>query len=466
MPTLADLGQILISQRIVSAQRWQRLAQANPGNLPAILDALTAEPPEWWTKETSPQPPGLTDYQRQAIAEWYETGRGSLARRLALNQFILLEQLGQGGQGTVYKARQLSPNRFVAVKTLRQDSEARRVRFEQEAKALMRIQHPAVARFYLYERLRESGGKPTDEYLIAMEYVEGIDLARLLLQESRIPWPVVVRWAVQLLDGFAIIHRTGLIHRDVKPGNIMVSGFVSHPGEAPKPGHAKLLDFGAVQPAREVVVKTGTKRIFMGTREYAAPEQWREETVPESDLYALGATLFEALTGRPPYVVEGREVMGFLKAHTHAPVPHVSDYNSDVPDEVERLIRQMLCKDPADRGSAAELAWSFRQLLPAHERAMVVERATTVATPRPAPRSRSDRFTHPEQRSAEKPFVDRISHPFFTILERLFLPAALRPVPGHEPSATQRLTTLFRQPPFLVVIGLLVLGVIWLIWFR
>ena len=133
MPTLADLGHILISNRIVSAARWQQAVQASSGNLTRLLDALAAEPPEWWTKDSPYIPPGLTTYQRQTIEDWYETGRGSLARALALNQFLLLEKLGQGGQGTVFKARQLNPGRFVAVKTLRQDSEARRVRFEHEA---------------------------------------------------------------------------------------------------------------------------------------------------------------------------------------------------------------------------------------------------------------------------------------------------------------------------------------------
>ncbi|MCS6865141.1 MAG: serine/threonine-protein kinase [Gemmataceae bacterium] len=469
MPTLADLGHILITHRIVSAPRWQRVAKANPGNLSAILDALTAEPPEWWTNDSSSPPPGLTDYQRQAIEAWYETGRGALARQLALNQFILLEQLGQGGQGTVYKARQLSPNRFVAIKTLRQDSEARRVRFEQEAKALMRIQHPAVARFYLYERLRDSAGKPTDEYLIAMEYVEGIDLARLLLQVGRVAWPVVVRWAVQLLDGFAVIHRMGLIHRDVKPGNIMISGFVAHQNEVSTSTTAKLLDFGAVKPAREVVVRTGTKRIFMGTREYAAPEQWMEETVTASDLYALGATFFEALTGRPPYLVEGRDVMGFLKAHTQAPVPHVSDFNPEVPDALERLIRQMLCKDPADRGDATQLARAFRELLPVRERPPAVEAAPSGGISRlhgPAPQDVFRISKTIPQKIEEKTLWDRISHPFFTILERLFLSPALRPVAGHEPPAGQRLATLLRQPLVLITLGLLVVLVIWLMWFR
>src|SRR5205085_1194578 len=161
-------------------------------------------------------------------------------------------KLGEGGQGAVFRARQLNPARFVAVKTLTRDTERARQRFEQEARTLLRVRHPAVARFHLYERVRDEAGAPTDEYLIAMEFVDG----------------------------------------------------------------------------------TGGGAVFVGTREYGAPEQWAGVAVPASDVYALGGTLFHVLTGRPPYRAEGRDPAALRLAHTSDPVPDVREDNPDVPVEL------------------------------------------------------------------------------------------------------------------------------------
>ena len=226
------------------------------------------------------------------------------------------------------------------MKTLTQDTDAGRERFEQEARVMMRVQHSGVARFYLYERVRDPSGQPMDEYLIAMEYVEGTDLHRLAQWIGPVPWPFVARWAVDLLGGLATIHENGLIHRDIKPANVMILGPAPEPGVSPAATSAKLLDFGAVKPTTADGPRaTGTKRIFVGTREYAPPEQWAERVVPASDLYALGGTLFQALTGRAPYQVEGRDAIAFMKAHARAPIPAVREFTPDVPEGVDRLIQ-------------------------------------------------------------------------------------------------------------------------------
>jgi len=459
MPTLAQLGHLLTACRVTTPQHWQRAAKLGAGGLAKTLDALASDAPEWGADA-----PGLTEYQRGVIELWFEEGGPPPHRQLAVNRFVLLDKLGQGGQGEVYRARQLNPARFVAVKTLTQDTDAGRERFEQEAKALMRVQHPGVARFYLYERVRGPDGNPTYEYLIAMEYVEGTDLHRLGQWIGPVPWPFVAHWAVDLLGGLAVIHEAGLIHRDIKPANVMAIGPLPEPGVAPAATAAKLLDFGAVKPTEDDGPRAaGSRRVFVGTREYAPPEQWRERVVPASDLYALGGTLFHALTSRPPYEIEGRDAVAFMKAHTRAPVPSVREHAPDVPAALDALLTRMLAKDPDDRGTATGLLDEFRALVPSGARPPAVRptgsppppRATkpSALAPRPAPR------TVVEETAGDPSFGGSV----LAALERVFMPARLRPLAGHEPPAIERLAALARRPIVLLALLALLSGLIFLV---
>jgi eukaryotic-like serine/threonine-protein kinase len=452
MPTLSQLAQLLIACRVTTPELWQRAAKAGGGHVGKTLDALAAEPP-WWASAEGELLPGLSEYQRGVIDLWFEEDGPPPHRQLALNRFILLEKLGQGGQGEVYRARQLNPARFVAIKTLTQDTESRRQRFEQEARAMMKMRHPGVARFHLYERVRDAAGTPTDEYLIAMEYVEGTDLARLVNWRGPVPWAFAVRWAVDLLGGLAVIHHNGFIHRDVKPGNVMILGRTPEPGTPPVETAAKLLDFGAVKPAADETQSGGTRRVFVGTREYAPPEQWEERVVPASDLYALGGTLFFALTGRPPYEIEGRDAIAFMRAHSRAPIPDVREYNPDVPVPLSRLIRRLLAKDANDRGTAAELIGDFRELLPPEARDAITDE------PPPPPPAVSKPASKPSPaapvEAAEESEHSGATGSLLAVLERMFLPQHLRPQPGHEPPAPERVAALLRRP--VVLITLLVL---------
>ena len=458
MPTLSQLAQILIACKVVTAEAWQRAAKRGGNDLTETLDALAAAPP-WWATDTDDPPPGLTDYQRAVIELWWEDEELPLHRQLALNQFLILRKLGQGGQGEVYNARQLNPARFVAIKTLTQDTEARRLRFEQEAKAMMRVQHPGVARFHLYERVRDAAGKPTDEYLIAMEYVEGTDLYRMVQEHGPLPWRFAARWAVDVLGGLAVIHKNGFIHRDVKPANVMILGPVPGSRVSPADSAAKLLDFGAVKPADDEKPGSGRKRVFVGTREYAPPEQWNERVVPASDLYALGASLFHALAGRPPYEIKGRDAIAFMKAHAHAPIPDVRDWNPEVPEPMSRLLMRMLSKDPDERSTAAELVGEFRELLPPDARPLEQTpppKTSRTAKPKPAPVA----IQAPQE---EKGAVHAIFNPILRALERLFLPSHHRPPAGQEPALPERIAALMRRPLLLLVLVVLVVLLILLI---
>lgn len=462
MPTLSELANVLVGCRVVSRARWEKTVRAAGADPVAVLDALTEQPPEWWAAGDGPgAPTGLTEYQRAVLDGWLDGDGAPVARQLAVNQFLLLEKLGEGGQGEVFRGRQLNPPRFVAIKTLTRDTDTSRARFEQEARAMMRVQHPAVARFHLYERVRDESNRPTDEYLIAMEFVDGTDLHRLVRWAGPVPWPFAVKWAIDLLGGLAAIHHNGFIHRDVKPANVVALGPPAEAGTRPGDTAAKLLDFGAVSTADARPAGAGTTRIFVGTREYAPPEQWVERVVPESDLYALGGTLFYAVTGRPPFEVEGRDAVAFMKAHTRTPAPDASAVNPDVPADLGALIQKMMSKRASERGTATELMKQFAELLPVEVAkpappARKPQKPSPAPRPAPKPQSKPAPVPEPEPQSP----LDRALGPVLGVFERLFLPALLRPTPGHEPPAAERVTALLRRPlVLLLLIALLGLGI-------
>jgi serine/threonine protein kinase len=454
MPRLSDLANLLIGCRIVSRERWDRAERSAHGDLPRILVELAAERPAWWDG-SEPAPPGLTEYQQTMIEVRYLAGElAELRHDLALNQFLLLDQLGVGGQGAVYRSRQFNPPRFVAVKTLIRDTEIGRRRFEQEARTMMKIGHPAISRFFLYERVRDSFGKPTDEYLIAMEFVDGTNLARLVRRIGPVPWPFAARWAIELLGGLDVIHWNGFVHRDVKPENVMMIGPDPGPDTDPGDTAVKLLDFGAVASTTSVSTDGSGPR-FAGTREYAPPEQWCGEALPASDLYGLGGTLFYALTGRPPYRKPNRDALALRKAHMEEPIPDAHEHNPAVPEEFSRALQRMMAKEPGNRGTAAELVDEFSRLLRG-TRAEVAKPTAAPTKSKPA-KAAASRLKPPVEAEARP--ATSIAGSILGVFERIYIPSHLRPLPGQEPALGERIAALLRRPLLLVTLAVL-LGVV------
>lgn len=453
MAQFVELAEVLIGCRVITKARWNAAVQTCGGDLDAILSHLAAEPPHWWDGK-SPAPPGLTDYQRDTIQVRFQDDELHLLRRdLAHNQFLLLDKLGRGGQGEVFRGRQLNPPRYVAVKTLVRDNEVRRRRFEQEARAMMKIQHPSVAQFHLYERLRNADGEPTDEYLIAMELVRGIELHRLVLREGRVPWPFAVHWTIELLGGLATIHKHGLIHRDVKPENVMIVGPLPGPDVSPDETDAKLLDFGAVKTVDDASDAAAPETVFVGTMEYAAPEQWTGQLVQASDIYALGGTLFVMLTRRTPFQKRERDRAAYMESHLNDAVPDITRYNPDVSVELNRLFHRMMAKKPEERGTAVELIDEFRKLLPRDPGHVPTQRKSlprTKPTPPPMPKAQ----TPVEAKSSDEPRnpLYRATDAVLAFLEQHFIPGHLRPQPGEEPSIPERVASLLRRPTVLLVV--------------
>jgi serine/threonine protein kinase len=280
-----------------------------------------------------------------------------------------------------------------------------------------------------------------------------------------IPWAFAARWAVDLLGGLAVIHQSGFVHQDVKPENVMIQGPDPGPATRPEATAAKLLDFGAVRSLSLGDV-AGAGRVFVGTPEYGAPEQWAAAVVPASDLYTLGGTLYYAFTGRCPYQMDRRDAYAYRKAHIHEPVPDARDLNPNLPPPVSLLVRRMMAKNPDERGTAAELAAEFRHLLhrggvtPASRLAPVPPRKPG-GTGADSPEAR--RFAVTKGGEVRSP-VRRTDRSLLGFLERVFIPGHIPPPPGEEPRLAERLLALLRRPPVILILAAVVFLLIY--WMR
>jgi serine/threonine-protein kinase len=245
--------------------------------------------------------------------------------------YRVVERLGEGGMGVVYRAVDERLERSVALKFLAagltRDPEARR-RFLLEARAASRIEHANVCTVY------EAGETPEGEAYLAMAFYEGETLERRL---ARGPLPVeeALDVATQLARGLARAHEAGIVHRDVKPGNVMITAH----------GEAKLLDFGLARLRDAApITREGT---MLGTPVYMAPEQIRGEAVgPPADVWALGAVLYEMLTGRPPFGRDARSAPGLILGAGPTPI---AEARPETPPAVVAAVARALAREPADR---------------------------------------------------------------------------------------------------------------------
>jgi YVTN family beta-propeller protein len=265
--------------------------------------------------------------------------------------------VGRGGMGVVYRATQLSLERPVALKAITPElagDPTFRERFKRESRIAASIEHPNVIPVY------EAGEGEGMLYLI-MRYVEGTDLRALIDSEGGLPAERAARIVGQVAAALAAAHRRDLIHRDVKPANVLIDAG----GER---DHAYLTDFGIARHAAATSGLTRTGSVI-GTLDYLAPERIQDQGGDgRADVYALGCVLFEALTGALPY--ERDNDVAKMYAHLSAPVPSAREVAPEVPEELDSLARRAMAKDPDDRfATAGEMADALADTLPARPRA-------------------------------------------------------------------------------------------------
>jgi hypothetical protein len=297
-----------------------------------------------------------------------------VADRIVGDRYRLEKRLGRGGTATVWHGVDLDTGDQVAVKVLDPEQAARPVaveRLRREAQAVASLDHPNIVAGYAV-------GVDDDGAFLAMELVDGPTVADLLTAHEQLPVEWALAIAEQVSDALAAAHAVGVIHRDIKPGNLLVDGA----------GVVKVCDFGIAW----LQVLDGSAALTrhsetVGTCEYMAPEQATGEPVDaRTDLYALGCVLHAMLTGRPPFL--GETAMSVLHQHLERPPVPVRALRSDVPTELDHLIGRLLAKSQTERpATAAEV----RDALAALRAVPVADEATVVLSitpPRPIGRHR------------------------------------------------------------------------------
>jgi predicted Ser/Thr protein kinase len=261
--------------------------------------------------------------------------------------FELLEKLGEGGMGVVYRARYVGNNKIVAVKLLPEDvaqNPTLVARFDRELEILTQLRHPNIVHCF-------GGTTENKQRFYAMELVEGGTLADILKKQGRLSWDYVIDYALQMCEALQYAHERGVIHRDLKPANFLLT----------KSRQIKLVDFGlaTIVAGQKLTVAGRTAGTFL----YMAPEQIRGQTLsPRTDLYALGCVLFELLTGKPPF--GGETPAEVLHKHLKEPPPSVAAKMFDCPAALDRLVAQLLQKSPEQRpASAAEVKQRLEAVL-------------------------------------------------------------------------------------------------------
>jgi serine/threonine protein kinase len=280
--------------------------------------------------------------------QYHRRRRAAVKDAPVLPGYRMLGVIGRGGMSLVYKARQLRPKRLVAIKVIDRSLTGYGelvARFHQEQTLGARLRHPNLITVY------QAGCAAGCPYLV-MEYVEGDTLDGLVGRFGSLPVAEACEVIRQAALGLQHLHEHGLVHRDVKPSNLMLT----------PTGQVKVLDLGLARDLHECDEweRLTWQGQFLGTLDYVAPEQCADPHAVDirADVYGLGCTLYELLTGQPPFARPGYEsVFNKMKAHVEAPVPPIQERRPDVPEDLVLILERMLAKDREGRfASPAEVA--------------------------------------------------------------------------------------------------------------
>src|SRR3569833_804078 len=261
------------------------------------------------------------------------TPASAMQGELVANRYELEEVVGTGGMSSVYRALDTLLERHVALKILHPhygDDAEYVERFRREARAVAQLSHPNIV------TVIDRGESDGQQYIV-FEYVDGESLKQLVDRSGPLPARRVVELGLQIADALAVAHQHGLVHRDVKPQNVLINA----------DGEAKVTDFGI---ARSLDVEHGVTQTgpVLGTSNYLSPEQARGQAVtPATDVYSLGVVLFELLTGEVPF--PGENFVAVAMKRINEPPPSLLEKRPDVPVRLVYAIVRALAKDPADR---------------------------------------------------------------------------------------------------------------------
>ncbi len=267
-----------------------------------------------------------------------------------IGHYRIVAELGRGGMGVVYKAHEESLNRFVAIKVLGEHLEADPAyveRFLREAQSAARLNHPNIVQIYA---VSEDEGR----HFFVMEYVSGHSLGQILRSGQPVEETRAARIVLQTAAGLQVAHQQGVIHRDIKPANLLIDDR----------GLVKIADFGLALMGGAVSRLTATG-MFMGTPGYLSPEQCLDQGIDQrTDIYSLGVTFYEALTGRVPFAADSP--LALLRQIVEVEPPDLGELNPEVDEDVRALVARMMAKDREQRhASCADLIAELRPILEA-----------------------------------------------------------------------------------------------------
>ena len=274
----------------------------------------------------------LTKYQAEQIL-------GGRTKHLVMGKYQILEKIGAGGMGQVYKAYHSGTGRVVAIKVIlsksKIDPEVVR-RFEREVKAAAKLVHQNIITVFDVD---QTNGR----VFMVMEYIKGHDLAAIIVKKGKLGLPDTINYILQIANGLKYAHDQGVIHRDIKPGNIIIDAN----------GNVKIVDMGLAKietdsNQEDISMLTGATAI-MGTVDFMSPEQGfsSRDVDVRTDIYSLGATLFYLLTGK--FMYAGNSAFAKLLAHRESPIPSLCTAMPGLPLELENIFLKMVAKNPVDR---------------------------------------------------------------------------------------------------------------------
>jgi serine/threonine protein kinase len=285
---------------------------------------------------------------------------GELGR---LGDYRILAMVGIGGMGIVFRAGDIKLNRLVALKVMKPEAvsdDIARQRFMAEGRSAASIQHDHVITIY---QVGEDNGLP----FMAMQFLEGETLDRRIKRQGKLPATEIQRIGREIASGLQAAHDKGLIHRDIKPGNIWLETGT---------GRVKILDFGLVRPTGDQYQHLTRTGFVMGTPGYMSPEQARGTKVDaRSDLFSLGSVLYEMCTGREPFM--GADMMATLMALAMESPPPIRLLNPEIPPALAELVSWLLAKSAEDRPRSARMV--------ADSLAKIQPKPTGAANPDPTP---------------------------------------------------------------------------------